>query len=181
MTQLMTEKIAALNYQPYYCEENIWQLCQNPQYAGGQVLFISAYGEHFAMLCQQGGEGEEHLVCWDYHVIFLHEGNILDFNSTLTFPTPSEQYFNESFIDENLLPEALIPVFRVMRASEYAESFLSDRRHMRTKHGWSAPPPDWPLISKSRSNLAQFADMRDPEFGEVLSLSEVLFVDGRIM
>lgn len=170
----MTETTAGLHYQPYYCEENIWQLCQNPQYADGQVLFISGYGEHFAMLCQQGGEGKGHLVCWDYHVVMLHAGNILDFNSTLPFSTPFEQYFAWSFIDERLLPEYLIPMFRVIPAGEFVESFLSDRRHMKTEQGWSAPPPPWPLISQSSSNLSRFADMRDLEFGEVLNLSEIL-------
>ena len=162
-----------LKYQPYYCEENIWHLCQHPQYLGGEVVFIASYGDYFPMLCQQG-EQPGYPVFWDYHVVLLKNGNIHDFNTTLPFTTPIAQYFECSFIDEGLLGSQQIPMFRVLSAEDYVRWFLSDRRHMKTSDGWSAQPPKWPLISETTSNLHQFTDMTDAKFGVVWNATEML-------
>ena len=74
----------------------------------------------------------------------------------------------------NLLTPLQEPMFRVLSAEDYVENFLSDCRHMKTADDWDAPPPDWPMISESASNLHRFVDMRDLEFGRVLSASELL-------
>jgi hypothetical protein len=170
----MQEKSSPLRYQPYYCEENIWQLCQHPQYLGGEVIFISSYGDHFPMLYQEGSEHPSSPIFWDYHVVLLKDGYIHDFNSTLPFSTSIKEYFERSFIDESLLTPIQKPMFRVLLATDYVEFFLSDRRHMKTADNWDAPPPDWPMISETTSNLHRFIDMRDLEFGRVLCATELL-------
>lgn len=163
-----------LKYQPFYCEENIWHLCQHPDYLDGEVVFIAGYGDYFPMLCQQGSENQGSLVFWDYHVVLLKDGNIHDFNTTLPFSSGVNDYFAQSFIDENRLSPLQVPVFRVIPADEFVTAFQSDRSHMKTSEGWSAEPPEWPLISELSSNLGQFANMGDLKFGQVLSASELL-------
>lgn len=170
----MNNKSTYLEFQPYYCEENIWHLCQHSLYLRGEVIFIASFGDSFPMLCQQGGEHPSQPIFWDYHVVLLRDGCIHDFNTRLPFSTPIMEYFEQSFIDESLLAPLQIPMFRVLSAEDYVELFLSDRRHMRTADGWNAPPPDWPLISETTSNLRRFIDMRDLEFGKVLSADELL-------
>jgi len=126
------------------------------------------------MLCQQGSDQPGNLLFWDYHVVLLKDNHIHDFNSTLPFSTPIEQYFSRSFIDESLLIPLQIPRFRVLPADKYIQLFLSDRRHMKSGDDWHAPPPGWPLISLTSSNLERFTDMEDQEFGQVLSADELV-------
>jgi len=165
----MTNVPADLKYQPFYCEENIWQLCQHPDYLGGDVIFIASYGDYFPMLCQQGSVTPNSPIFWDYHVVLLRNGLIHDFNSTLAFTTSVNDYFEQSLLNEHLLSPLQIPMFRVIAAEEFVGVFKSDRRHMKAGSRWQAEPPDWPSISKNESNLHQFVDMRDLEFGEVFS------------
>ena len=163
-----------LKFQPFYCEENIWQLCQHPDYLNGEVVFISSLGDYFPMLCQQGSGSPSTPIFWDYHVVLLRNGYIHDFNTTLPFSTGVTDYFAQSFIDESLLNPVQVPLFRIIPAKEFISTFKSDRRHMKADDGWNAPPPEWPLISESSSNLNQFTDMRNTEFGQILSRSQFL-------
>ena len=138
------------------------------------MVFIASYGDHFPMLCQQGSEHLGYPIFWDYHVVLLKDGHIHDFNSALPFSTSISEYFEKSFIDEDLLPPKQIPMFKVLSAENYVALFMSDRRHMKCGDDWNAPPPDWPLISQASSNLEQFTDMQDPTFGQVLSAAELV-------
>lgn len=165
-----------LKYQPFYCEENIWHLCQHPDYLGGDVVFIASYGDYFPMLCQQGCDNPGELIFWDYHVVLLNHGNIYDFNTTLPFSSMAIDYFDQSFIDENRLNPLQVPMFRLIPAKEFVAAFQSDRSHMKSEDGWNAEPPEWPLISESASNLDRFSNMGDLEFGRVLNASELLNV-----
>lgn len=176
-THDMANEPKHLKYQPFYCEENIWHLCQHPDYLDGDVVFIAGYGSYFPMLCQQGCENQGSLVFWDYHVVLLKDGKIFDFNTTLPFSSLVESYFAQSFINESRLRPLQVAMFRVMPANEFVAAFQSDRSHMKTTDGWSAEPPEWPLISESSSNLDRFADMEDLEFGRVLSASELLNIN----
>ena len=126
------------------------------------------------MLCQQGSDHPNYPIFWDYHVVLLKDGHIHDFNSRLPFSSPIAEYFKHSFIEESLLAPLQVPMFRVLAAKDYVEFFLSDRRHMKTTNSWDAPPPDWPMISETSSNLHRFIDMTDLEFGRVLSATELL-------
>jgi len=156
-------------YQPYYCEENIWQLCQHEQFKNSDVIFIASKGDAFPMLKQHAMKHPSMPVLWDYHVILLTENNrVLDFDTTLPFAVDAATYFSQSFLDNALLDAELRPWFRLVPVAEFVASFCSDRSHMKTEAGWLAPPPDWPLIGGSASNLSCFTDMDDTAFGEVL-------------
>ena len=166
-------------YHPHYCEENIWHLCQRIEFADSDVLVIASTGEFFPILCQREAEAPHLPLLWDYHVMLLwHAANaqhyILDFDTTLPFCTPIAQYFQQSFLDENYLKASFVPWFRVMSAQAYATTLQSDRRHMRTAKGWLSPPPAWPPISVTTSNLRKFTDMSDLEYGQILSAAALL-------
>ncbi|MDH5388699.1 MAG: protein N-terminal glutamine amidohydrolase [Gammaproteobacteria bacterium] len=164
-------------YQPYYCEENIWHLCQHEQFKNSHVIVIASKGDSFPMLNQRDMENHLTPVLWDYHVILLAEEDtkqILDFDTSLPFNNDIETYFSNSFIDNDLLNADEKPLLRVMPASEYVMSFSSDRRHMKTESGWIAPPPVWPLIGNSVHNLPDFLDMSNNDIGDVLTIDEML-------
>lgn len=164
-------------YQSYYCEENIWQLCQDEQFKSGHVIFIASKGEVFPMLNQRETAHPLKPVFWDYHVVLLvpdEKNQILDFDTTLTFSSEVETYFSHSFIDNNLLAAGERPWFRVLSIGEYKAKFSSDRSHMKTASGWQAPPPPWPLIGNGAHNLPSFTDMNNSTMGEVLSFDAML-------
>lgn len=159
-------------YQPYFCEENIWQLCQHEQFKESHVIFIASKGYDFPMLSQRVMTHPLKPIFWDYHVVLLardEKNQILDFDTTLAFSSDIDIYFSRSFVDNNLLAASERPWFRVVPAVEYTAMFCSDRRHMKTASGWQAPPPSWPPIGKGAHNLSSFTDMNESSIGEVLS------------
>ncbi len=161
-------------YQPYYCEENIWQLCQHEQFKESLVIFIASKGGVFPMLHQRSTAYPQKPVFWDYHVVLMardEKDQILDFDTTLAFSSDVDTYFCHSFVDNNLLAVSERPWFRVVPAGEYTAMFSSDRSHMKAASGWQAPPPVWPLIGNGTHNLSSFTDMNDNTMGEVLSFS----------
>lgn len=166
-------------YQSCYCEENIWHLCQRPEFLNSDVIIMASRGGFFPILHQRGAETPQTPLLWDYHVVLLWRDErgdhyVLDFDTSMSFCTPAEWYFRQALLDERLLVPEFIPLFRVMPAGEYAASLLSDRRHMKTKDGWLAEPPKWPPISKTRSNLKKFTDMSDHEYGDVLTSTQLM-------
>ena len=164
-------------YQPYYCEENIWHLCQNPVFENSYVIFIVSAGDSFPMRHRRVTEHPSIPVLWDYHVILLAEAeqnHIIDFDTTLPFCTDVKTYFTQSFIDNALLDDEEIPMFRIIAASDYVDRFSSDRSHMKSKSGWQATPPDWPVIGNKPNNFADFIDSSNNTIGEILSYREVM-------
>ena len=164
-------------HHPYYCEENIWHLCQHVQFKNSHVIFIASTGDSFPMLCQRAMPNPQTPIFWDYHVILLIQGEtnqILDFDTTLAFNNDVETYFSQSFVDNALLEDEHRPLFRLIPASEYVEKFSSNRSHMKTESGWLAPPPPWPPIIKAENNLSAYIDMNDLKIGEVLTYDEML-------
>lgn len=164
-------------YQPYYCEENIWQLCQHELFKDSYVVFIASKGDAFPMLNQRAMISPVTPVYWDYHVVLLVPGEtnqLLDFDTRLAFNNEAGEYFRNSFIDNELLNADEKPWFRVVPASEFIQLFSSDRRHMKTEFGWLAPPPAWPLIGNATHNLSSFTDMTNGAIGEVLAYDAVL-------
>ncbi|MGB0846060.1 MAG: hypothetical protein ACPGSM_05015 [Thiolinea sp.] len=174
-------------YQSCYCEENIWHLCQHPACNGSTVVFIASQGEMFPMLCQKAMSDPATPVCWDYHVILLLPGKpsrILDFDTALPFCTELNTYLHRSFPQVDFLPAEYQPYFRLIPTAEFISTFRSDRSHMRTATGWSAPPPDWPIIGSGGSNLTDFRTMTEKNhqhnasaIGKVLSFQEMLTYD----
>lgn len=173
----MPPDIKNLLYQSCYCEENIWHLCQHPSCTDSTVVFIASLGDMFPMLCQKAMQDPATPILWDYHVILLLDGQpaqVLDFDTTLPFCSELATYLRQSFLPEDSVAPEYRPHFRLIPAQEYIRKFRSDRSHMRTEDGWSAPPPDWPLIGNGGSNLARFTDMQDRSFGKVLSYQQLL-------
>ena len=174
---LSTLKREDFLYQPCYCEENIWHLCQHKQLKNSYVIFIASKGDAFPMLNQRAMQNPSIPIMWDYHVVLLvldEPNQILDFDTTLPFTTDVQTYFSQSFIEKELVDDVHTPLFRLVPASEYVELFSSDRRHMKTESGWLAPPPAWPLIGKAGHNLPDFIDMNNNDIGEVLDYDALL-------
>ena len=164
-------------YQPYYCEENIWHLCQHAQFKDGYIIFVASTGDSFPMLNQRVMSDPSIPILWDYHVILLlraETNQILDFDTILPFGVTVDTYLKHSFLDNRLLAPAETPLFRVLPASEYIASFSSDRSHMKVEEDWIAPPPDWPCIGRSDSNLHRYIDMINSDVGEVLGYDALL-------
>lgn len=164
-------------YQSCYCEENIWHLCQNEQLNNSYVIFVASKGGFFPMLNQQAGNHLTIPIFWDYHVILLvlgEKNQIVDFDTTLPFCVDIDTYFSRSFIDNNLLAIEETPFFRALPSAEFIRLFSSDRSHMKTATGWSAAPPNWPLIGNMDSNLFEFIDMTNNNIGEVYNYDELL-------
>ncbi len=165
MTYIFSRLTKQMKYCPYYCEENIWHLCQEEPFLSQtrKVVFVSNKNRCVAIKHQRTGG----LVHWDYHVVLLLQGGgwkIADLDTLLPFPCPVETYLSESFI----ATEA--PVFSVVNADEYVRHFTSDRRHMIDRNGkYLNPPPSWNMIG-SGFNLWEFVD---GEYGQVYDVQEM--------
>ena len=165
-------------YHPYYCEENIWWLAQDPALAElpRWVVFVSNDVKQVPMWQQRAAGAGEHVV-WDYHCLLVTESpngaEVWDLDSRLATPTRLTDYLAHTFAP--LPPEVAqhTPRFRIVGADEFLASFSSDRSHMRTASGWLKPPPPWdpPTIAGQTTNLMRFVDMRDTIKGEVLDVA----------
>lgn len=172
-------------YCPFYCEENIWQLCTDPRVGPGQrrVLTISNPSRRVAMWGQRIASDPALPIAWDYHVILLARAPTgpwlaWDLDAHDGAPTPAASWLDASFRGAGLLPQQFEPRFRLLESSDYRRHLRSDRRHMRTPDGmFKQPPPSWPEImgapvpgfEDDGSNLDHFLDTEDPRFlGEPL-------------
>lgn len=179
-------------YCPYYCEENVWQLCAHPSVAAHErrVLLISNPGRRVAMWGQAVAKDPTLPIAWDYHVILLARApeadaawQAWDLDSATPQLLPARAWLEASFHSVGLLPPQFEPRFRLVSCADYRRHLRSDRRHMRGPDGApKAPPPDWPEIRgepvpgfpDEGSNLERFLDTEDPEFlGELVSLAEL--------
>ena len=154
-----------MKYCPYYCEENIWHLCQEESLLSKtrKVVFISNKNRCVAIKHQRAGG----LVYWDYHVVLLLKDNswkVADLDTRLPFPCPAETYLSESFLTTKA------PVFSVVEADQYIRHFASDRRHMMDQNGmYLKSPPVWDVIGTG-FNLWEFID---GAYGRVYNLHEL--------
>jgi hypothetical protein len=172
-------------YTPYYCEENIWYLCQTHQFKtrDATVVFISNHGRTVALARQTAGSPPDGIVVWDYHVVLLTSEPsplIWDLDTTVGCPSPASQWYETTFGAFQDLPDPFRPRFYLTPAEHYVAAFSSDRRHMRDKSGqWRKPAPPWPCIGQghnltewysepggdvNRSSLSQlkFRELLDP-------------------
>lgn len=165
-------------HHPFYCEENVFHLCQHPVLGARarHAVFVSGALGGCVMWHQRAARGPAAPLFWDYHVVVLAEDpwEVWDLDSTLGCPVSAALYLERSFRPG--LPAELAPIFRVVRAAEMVATLASDRSHMRGPDGrFQRPPPPWPPVSEPGrgTNLARFVDMADPFVGEVLSLAEL--------
>ncbi len=189
----------ALDYAPYYCEENIWRLLSSKAFPGDAwaVLIFGLEGRA-AMLEQRAGRDEDGFVLWDYHAVALVSDPsaagllVFDFDTRLDFPLPAEAYLKRSFIPPNSADPVLArfePVFRLLPAIDFSANFYSDRSHMKASDGsWLQSPPPWdhpgerlatdgPIRDSWR--LGSLIDPRRKERGQLLSLGGLArFISG---
>ena len=135
-------------YHPYYCEENIWQLCGSLRdVEDAFVLLITNESRSIAMAEQRAG-GVVGTVVWDYHAVLIGRrdgiNQVWDFDTKLSFPCPATEWIFQSFERFIDLDAQYVPRFRLIDAAQYREQFASDRRHMKGPDGeWLQPPPAW--------------------------------------
>ena len=141
---------AALDYQAYYCEENVWRLLERPELreVATWAVIVSNEARDVVVMRQRTGRPVDGLVHWDYHVFAVVadpvQGRLaLDMDSELPFPCSLGRYLADTFPADVQRRNA--PRFRVIKGSEYALGLVSDRSHMRRQDGsWVASPPPWP-------------------------------------
>lgn len=171
-----------LEYQPYYCEENVWRLLAKPELseAATWAILVSNAAREVVCLRQRSGRLVDGLVRWDYHVFAVLtdpvQGRLaLDMDSDLPFPCPLSRYLGATFPSDVQKP--LAPRFRLLRGGDYVAHFVSDRSHMRRPDGsWIAPPPSWPAPgagSGKPSLLVEWTDMGRRSPGTVLDVARM--------
>lgn len=184
----MSDQASTLTrYQPYYCEENIWHLCQSPRPGRGRrwVVFISNTSRRCLLLDQRAG-GERGEVLWDYHVVLLVEPTpgrcvVWDLDSRGGAPQPLTRWLSATFGHVGSTPVVYDPMFRVIAATRFVESFASDRRHMRDEAGWRAPPPPWAPIGAGFTLWEHVSMAPSSAPGEIVDLAalQARFVGGQ--
>ncbi len=157
-----------VKYWPFFCEENIWHLCQENflMPLERKVVFISNTNRYVAMKFQKAASPGAK-VAWDYHVIILFresEWKVADLDTRLSLPCSTEEYFANSFVP------AAPPTFRVVDVDDFIRHFASDRRHMRNQP--QAPPP-WNCIGTG-FNLWDFVDVSNTGYGRIYDLKEMV-------
>lgn len=173
----------SLPYTPYYCEENVYRLLERAFEEGTEalrlpfdstfVLTISNRVGAVPMRRQRARDGG--IVHWDYHVIVLAREEfgsyVFDLDSTLPFPSPTEEYMRESFPE---VPAERSPLFKCLTADYYLAVFHSDRRHMIAGGEYTAPPPPWEAIRPELGSMVtEMTDMRHGLYGRPLPLELV--------
>jgi protein N-terminal glutamine amidohydrolase len=157
-----------LDYQPYYCEENVWRLLARPEMAAwvSWAVIASNRRKDAVFLRQRAGRPGDGLVHWDYHVFAVAldpaEGAIvLDLDSELPFPCAFGRYMEDTF--PPLGRSEAAARFRSIPAADYVADLSSDRSHMRRGDGsWIWPPPPWTAPGEGRQggpNLMRWIDV----------------------
>jgi hypothetical protein len=165
-------------YQPFYCEENIWLLAQDPRCGPGErlVALITGSDGHVAMWHQKPAAAPGEPLLWDYHVVLFVAGALgwlaWDFECDLGMPVAAPTWLTACFPFQDRLAPRYHPRFRIMPANDYVRTLRSDRSHMRLDDGsFAKPPPAWaPPGGGQDSNLVQFVDLRQTFVGEVMDL-----------
>nr|CDS32545.1 protein N terminal glutamine [Hymenolepis microstoma] len=131
---------------------------------------------------QKSGRSPDGVVVWDYHVIVILRFNydvkfqICDLDTTLDFPCDASEYWSLAIRPNSFYKEEFYRFFRIIDGEMYLRYFASDRSHMRTADGWLAPPPNYGVISTSKSthNLPQYMDFPPHSDGSLSLLKQQL-------
>lgn len=171
-----------LKYQPYYCEENIWQLLLRPElepFGSSYALWITNAERACPMWSQRAAARPQEPIVWDYHVVGLtqrdaHERALIwDLDHVGALPSELGQWLMMSFPYRRRLPPMYEPMFRLIPSADYHKSLSTDRSHMKDERGrWRKPPPPWaaPWCAQASMNLERFLDLEDDFVGEVMTL-----------
>jgi hypothetical protein len=172
---------ASMDYQAYYCEENVWRLLARPEFSemASWAVLVSSPARKIVVLRQSAGRPVDGLIHWDYHAFAVVadpvQGKLaLDLDSDLPFPCPLPRFLEDSFPEG--VQRALAPKFRVIEGRDYVKGLCSDRSHMRRPDGsWIAPPPRWPAPGAPgrQPNLAEWISARRKAPGAVYDLKKM--------
>lgn len=167
-------------YKAFYCEENIWKLCQQPRFEDleSYVCVITNKAQCCAFLAQRASVTEKGFLTWDYHVILLAKERknwlVYDLDTQLAFPISLEVYLDRSF--PSIFPAEYRPLFRLVCPRRFRTEFRSDRSHMLNDNGdYAAPIPSWepPGQGEGPTNFADLIDPVNPEWGKLYNLSSL--------
>jgi hypothetical protein len=119
---------------------------------------------------------------WDYHVVVLMQGRVLDPDCRAGADLPLAQWLAASFPhlrDPSPEFDAWRPAFRPVPLAGMLRDFSSDRRHMRDALGhWIQPPPPWlppsPTPAGEAHTLPRFLDPDDALAGPLLDAEALL-------
>jgi protein N-terminal glutamine amidohydrolase len=163
-----------------YCEENVWHLCQEPEFERLEmnVVLISNEQKACAFWHQRSALRIGIPQVWDYHVILVVRAKtwlVWDLDSTLGLPIRAKTYFDKTLQQLSQRNADYAPLFRIFGAVDYVEGFRSDRSHMRDNKGkWLAPPPPWPLIlGGGAPTLLKLIDFRPGVQPECITLDRM--------
>lgn len=171
-------------YTPCYCEENVWNLLSGQdesELPSWNAVFVSNARRTVALWAQRAGdEAGGGVIVWDYHVFAVRDAGdgaveVHDLDTTVEpFPAPARLYAARALLPA---PPRFERRYRVVPGEEFLRTFASDRSHMRTGDGWSAPPPPYPPIrtADESNNLGRFIDTVSPG-GPGRAMGEVEFV-----
>jgi hypothetical protein len=161
---------ASQPYQPFYCEENVWRLLQNPAIpTPGAALFVTNPHQTVAVYGQRHAIRDP--VIWDYHVVLLlpRHGQVLDLDDREPGARPLADWLARAFRRTD--PAQHQAHFRMVPGPEFLRKFSSDRSHMRTADGrLRQPAPPWPAPFQPQlgMNLPRFVNLADPIAGSVV-------------
>lgn len=146
-------------HQPFWCEENIWQLAAHPAPGPGERRVLVLTGAAAEVACwEQRAARPGRPLLWDYHVVLAaHDGGwrIWDLDTRLGAPLPAADWLRGTFPAPERVRAAYQPRFAVFAAQAWRDGFGSDRAHMRRADGgWQRPPPPWPPPSGQAITLA---------------------------
>ncbi|KAJ6546534.1 N-terminal glutamine amidase-domain-containing protein [Mycena vulgaris] len=187
-------------YTPFYCEENVFLLCEAFMARGQEafVVFISNELKTVALWNQKLSRDAQSVVVWDYHVVlWLHTPDqrnwIYDFDTRLAVPCPMKDYLHHTFREDT--PRSYQSLFRVVPGPTYVANFASDRSHMvfmvpsnesipensNASSLYRSPPPCYAPLRGSEATMANnlmrsFVSMVPSEetFGHVYDLKGML-------
>ena len=166
---------AGRRHQPYFCEENVWQLLAAGDLpAPAAALFVTNADRSVAMWGQRAAHRDP--IVWDYHVVAWLPGHrlVIDLDDRRQCGFWLADWLAHAFRRD--VAEPLQPHFRSVPAAEFLARFASDRSHMLDAAGRPLQPfPSWPPPRgrDGGSNLARFLALDDPIAGEVLSREQL--------
>jgi hypothetical protein len=167
----------ALDYQPFYCEENVWRLNRSATFANTtrDVVFITSVSGTCPLFGMKAANESGQAIFWDYHVVLLDRRStspyIWDLDSTHGPTQMALRWVQRTLPDCDHLPQEHHPIFRVVPGQDFETDFSSDRSHMLGSDGsYMHPPPSWPSPSLEETRLDDYTSSETGGPGKVLSL-----------